>query len=270
MKTQVERTARRAVAAALTSWHGDEAGLVALRTLRGPARGLRFRLSLAGQSEFGYWLGRYDRAVLRHLTRICRPGWTVWDCGTYLGYYTCVFARLVGPGGRVVAIEPDPANLTRTRQNAELNGFSNISFEPAAICGASGTSDFIAGAYTLSHLSGTYVGCAPSAAAGAGATGPSVRVRCLTLDDAWLTAGLPKPDAIKLDIEGAEGAALAGSRRLWHEVRPVVVVELHNPACDRAAWDWSRAWDYQLMRLDPPRPLTRPEDVGGTVLCLPA
>ena len=83
---------------------------------------------------------------------------TIWDCGTYIGYYTLVFARSVGPAGRVVAIELDLRNLKRTQANAALNRLTNIQFVNAAIGAPVGEVDFIVDDGTNSHLPGTYAG----------------------------------------------------------------------------------------------------------------
>jgi FkbM family methyltransferase len=51
------------------------------------------------------WLGKsyQDIYFLRH---ILRPGYYCLDIGAHLGYYTLEMARLVGPLGRIFAIEP--------------------------------------------------------------------------------------------------------------------------------------------------------------------
>ena len=45
------------------------------------------------------------------------PGDLVLDLGAYCGGTTLAFARAVGPGGHVVAFEPDPANAAALREN---------------------------------------------------------------------------------------------------------------------------------------------------------
>jgi hypothetical protein len=37
-------------------------------------------------------------------------------------------------------------------------------------------------------------------------------------------------DFVKIDIEGAEAKALAGVRRLLHELRPILLIEFHREA----------------------------------------
>ncbi len=54
-------------------------------------------------------------------------GDTFVDAGANIGVHTLHCARRVGPGGRVIAIEPLPKNLTHLRKNIALNGFRQVS-----------------------------------------------------------------------------------------------------------------------------------------------
>jgi FkbM family methyltransferase len=266
---RLRRIVKTAVAHALTAWRGDDEGLVPLTVHRGPARGLRLNLDLGTRQEFAYWLGQYDRPILERLQSVCRAGWTVWDCGTYLGFYTCVLARLVGRTGRVVAVEADPANLERTRRNAVANGFRNVVFVHAAVGGRSGETDLVVSRNTNSHLPGTWIGATRDAYARIEQQDAVIRVPAVTLDDVCYAMNLGRPHLVKLDIEGAEAEALAGAERLARDVRPLVVLELHNPECDLAAWRWAERFGYHLMSAESGRTIERSDEVSGTLFCTP-
>ncbi len=263
----LKRLVKPVVSRVLTGVLGNDQGLVKLTTRNGPAKGLRFRLDLERRLEYAYWFGNYERAILEQVAVRCRPGFTVWDCGTYLGYYTCIFARLVGPSGRVVAFEPDSGNLERTKQNAALNGFSNVAFEHTAIGAPCGEIDLLVSATSNSHIPGVYVGADREAYAKIERVESMVRVRCTSLDEAC--GRLARPDLIKIDIEGAEQIALQYTSRLCREVRPFFILELHNDECDQAAWDWSRANGYTLTSLTTGKGISRREETGGTLWCEP-
>lgn len=252
----------------VTTIYGDANGMVTLPVLAGPNRGLRIRADIVHRKDV-YFLGKYDRQILRHLSSIVQTGWTVWDCGTYIGFYTLFFARSVGPKGRVVAIEPDQRNLQRTRENISLNGLTNVEFVNAAVGAPLGEVDFLLDDHTNSHLPGSYVGNCDSQiiCASKDQQLPKVRIVCMSLDQAFYFKNLPKPNLIKIDIEGAEKDALSHLKRLVAEVKPQIVLELHNPECDKAAWKFSKETGYRLWSMDTGEAVTDEEQVRGTLLC---
>ena len=56
-------------------------------------------------------LGCYETFVTDVLEALLRSGMTFFDVGANIGIYTALGARIVGSTGRVVAIEPGPANV---------------------------------------------------------------------------------------------------------------------------------------------------------------
>jgi FkbM family methyltransferase len=254
----------------MTALFGDQDRMITLPVLSGPARGLRIRADLVEAKDAYFW-GKYDRSVLDQVLPFVQRGWTTWDCGTYIGFYTLVFARRVGPTGRVVAIEPDSRNLMRTKENVALNQLTNVEFINAAIGAPVGHVEFVVDEGTNSHLPGTYAGRPEMEDVwNARDEGKArTRVECISLDQALLEKGLPQPDLIKLDIEGAEKDALKHAEHIFMQVRPLLLLELHNPQCDRAAWDFSRRFCYELKSLDTNKTFTRAEEVHGNLLCRP-
>ena len=253
----------------ITRIAGDAYGEVGVRVLTGPGRGLRLRLDLVHRAESAYWFGKYDRAILETLARVIRPGWNVWDAGTYLGYYTAFLARLVGPKGMVVAIEPDAQNLKRTRATVDLNGFTNVQYLNAAVSDSTGSIEFITTGNTNSRIPGSWIGATRLDYERNAISGESTLVEAVRLDDIFPARSQYKPDLIKLDIEGAEAAALRGAHRLATNERPRFLVELHNPECDRAVYDFATEFDYHMINAVTGGTLTRPEQVNGTVLATP-
>ncbi len=62
----------------------------------------------------------------------------VLDLGANLGYYTIMLALLVGPAGRVYAVEPVTGNFDLLRRNVQLNGLRNVQMEQLAIADRDG------------------------------------------------------------------------------------------------------------------------------------
>lgn len=250
---------------------GDRDEFVTVRVLYGPARGIRLRLDMLRHKEGMYWFGKYERPILKTLAEhFLKPGMVVWDCGVYIGYYSCFFARAVGSDGQVVAFEPDASCLERAKQNALLNGLTNIDWKNAAIGDSTGTAQLILGGNTNSHLAGGWIGAREEdyrqrVELNIG----EVEVPVYTLSDALDALNLRVPDLVKLDIEGVEGVAVPQAKRLIERCSPTFIVELHNPVCDREVWRFFNKMGYTIIDAISLEPIKSEEQSGGTLLCFP-
>jgi FkbM family methyltransferase len=258
---------------AITWALGDANDFVKLPVLRGPAKGLRLSLNLVKNAESAYLLGKYDQGILNTMaSRLLRPGMTAWDCGIYLGYYTCFMARQVGPHGKVVAFEPDPSCLARARGNAALNGFTNITWIDGAISDVTGEANLVLSGNTNSHLEGAWLathagGTAQEYADKIERNVGSRGVRAYTLDDALSISDVAPPDLVKLDIEGMEGKAIWQAGELIAKHAPTFVVELHTPDCDGLVWDFFESQNYDVFYATTMQPITSRQRCGGTIVC---
>lgn len=81
-------------------------------------------------------------------------GQRVLDLGAGVGDVAMVLARIVGPGGHVVAIERDTRTIARARARAAENAFQNIDFVQADIdgYGVDAPFDAVVGRYILQFL----------------------------------------------------------------------------------------------------------------------
>ena len=62
-----------------------------------------------------------------------KEGNNVIDIGANIGYFTLLFAKLVGPNGKVFAFEPDPTNFSILKKNIEENNYDNVILSQKAI-----------------------------------------------------------------------------------------------------------------------------------------
>lgn len=76
--------------------------------------------------------GLIGRSERRFLERTVRPGQTVVDVGANLGVFTLLLSRLVGPSGRVVALEPEPDLFRALDENCRRNGAHQVTRVRAA------------------------------------------------------------------------------------------------------------------------------------------
>jgi len=210
------------------------------RVLRGPARGRVF--VVAPGIGLSYALGR--AAVAPEIfTRYIQPGMCVFDVGANKGQTTLIFASLVGPAGRVVAIEPAPEEFASLARNVELNHLSQVRALNAAAADDAGTRPFTYSAARptqgkLADVERTYV--IPDAA--------TIAVPAVTLDS--LLASEPGPALIKIDCEGAAAAVLRGARQILATSHPLIYLELHGPDEQAGARDELIARGYTAETLD--------------------
>lgn len=166
--------------------------------VRGPNKGLRWR---TGSSVHGCWLGTYEHEQTDLIRRHVKPGMVAYDIGANAGYYTLLLSRLVGPSGRVYAFEPLPENLVNLTHHVSINGLANCKIVAAAVSDRTGMAGFrIAGSNSMGSL--------------AEGDAQQLRVPTISLDDLAANLGVPPPDFVKMDVEGAEGLVLSGASRL--------------------------------------------------------
>ena len=210
------------------------------RVLRGPARGLRFVVEPGMGAT--YALGT-EAAAPRDFARWVRPGATVYDLGANKGQMALLFAALVGPSGRVVSLEPAPAEAASLRRNVALNGLATVRVVEAAAAEAAGSLTF---AYDPAHpTQGKLVGVEQTYALPEAGT---LAVPTLPLDA--LLDEEPPPDVLKVDVEGAAAAVLRGAVRVLEEVRPRLFIELHGPEEQAGLRDEVLARGYVAETLD--------------------
>jgi FkbM family methyltransferase len=231
------------------TWVAPE-GRAVVVVAAGIAAGVRLRLDL--KTEKYYWLGAHEAAVQQALALETKPGMTVYDVGAHLGFFTLGLARLVGAGGRVVAFDPLPENIRALRENLALNPSltSNVQVVQAAVANVSGQLRF-------------YGGSDPSRARLAPLPASSEdgqEVASLTLDEFVFHRGAPAPQLVKLDVEGAEGMALQGARRVLREIKPLWILEMHGAEAAQAVWEELRCADYKLLSLNRAREFQAPEE----------
>jgi FkbM family methyltransferase len=75
--------------------------------------------------------GIYEPNLTAALLRLIKPGDTVVDIGMHLGYYSVLFALLVGERGRVHAFEPTPS--TRELAQRNIGGFRQVTVHAKAV-----------------------------------------------------------------------------------------------------------------------------------------
>lgn len=207
----------------------------------GLGKGLKLRV--LPETPKSYWLGTHEPHMQDALRESIRPGMTVYDCGANVGYFSVMFARLVGDSGRVYAFEPSPASVECLTAARTLNGFRHMEVVPAAVWERRGMLRFVRGGADTSLVSDHVEGVFGETQDGAPTPEQLVEVPAISLDEFVYVERHPLPDFIKLDVEGAEGRAMSGARRVLAERRPGLLLEIHG-APGREVWEMLRELDY--------------------------
>jgi FkbM family methyltransferase len=215
--------------------------------------------NLVVESVFGndlsgclYIGGEFDPNEFAFLSEVLRPGMTALDAGANEGLYSLFFRQRVGPQGLVIAIEPSERERGQLQRNLAINGFSDVKVIPAALSDRSGTAalhvaeDDHAGHNTLGIFAAGWV---------QGARDETVPL--VALDELVAKHGIGRVDVIKLDIEGAELAALRGAQALLARDHPILLLEVMDESLQTLGTsasellDFVRALNYALYELAP-------------------
>lgn len=141
-------------------------------------------------------------------------GDTVVDAGANIGAVTVFMSRLVGENGRVIAVEMMPDTAARLRNTIALNALNNVVLVEKALSERGGE---IVVATVEPGLHGQASIANPDRA---GRETTTVEVETTTLEAVLSDAG--DVTVLKLDLEGAEPAALRGAGRALARVRAIL------------------------------------------------
>jgi FkbM family methyltransferase len=184
------------------------------------------------------WELRYvyftERSIWNGILRELKPNDVFWDVGASLGFYSLLAANCSGV--RVVAFEPHPNTVVRLGKNIELNQKSNIKVLNIALSDKEGRTRFdpieLGSARGKAHLTSDE-------------TIGEIEVEISSGDKLIENGTAPKPDVVKIDVEGAEHLVIKGMRSSLSRCR-AVFCEVH-PIIDRYG---STAADFEKSLKD--------------------
>lgn len=167
--------------------------------------------------------GVWEELTTEMFKKVIKEGDTVVDVGANIGYFTLLATRLVSRSGKVYAFEPEPRNYNLLLKNIEVNRYDNIVTVQKAVSNVTETvrlflDDKDTGAHTIYQPD---------------TERKFIDVQSVTLDEFFKDKKHPI-DVIKMDIEGAEMAALLGMKRIIRENKNLkMFVEFHFPSIRR-------------------------------------
>lgn len=151
------------------------------------------------------------------LRRLIQPGMVVADVGANIGLLTLVMAWSAGPGGKVIAFEPEAIPRANLEKMKHLNGLAWVEVRDQAVGEKPGqltfhVSDIIghSSLYALPETEGSR----------------EIQVEVVRLDD---VAAKGRMDVVKIDVEGAELDVLAGMSGLIAKNPDLAIVAEFGP-----------------------------------------
>ena len=170
--------------------------------------------------------GRYTPEITNLLRALVKPNDRVIDVGAQIGFVTLHLSRLVGTGGHVYSIEPDPNALERLKVAVTENRLTNVSILPVAASDVSGDISFF--------LSPT-IGWSTAASNSHFTDLTRIFVRGVPIDVMLAEGTITGPiSLVKIDAEGFECSILDGMEILMNSYHPIIVMEV-NPMMLKAA-----------------------------------
>ena len=150
--------------------------------------------------------GDYEPVTRKVVQEILKPGMRFVDLGANIGYFTLLAAEAVGPGGRIYAFEPIPSTCDFLTRNVNANGFGEIvEITQKAVCNSRGYVRFTFDEKDSVSAKIQSVIREPTS---------DLDIEATSLDEFFSSLGWPDVHLVKMDIEGAELAAMEGMEEL--------------------------------------------------------
>ncbi len=174
------------------------------------------KLYIGGKDKVGYFYYDYEKNETNLVKGVIKKGDIAADLGANIGYYTLLFAKLVGKNGKVFAFEPEPKNFELLKKNIETNDYSNhrIHLIKKVIFNKSGKIKL----YLNEQNTGDHK-IIPSEK-------KSIECEMTTLDNELKNQ---KISFMKIDIQGAEGGALLGMKNILKNNKNLKIMMEFSP-----------------------------------------
>ena len=203
--------------------------------------------------------GDYEGYVQRAMRAYLRPGDVVLDCGANVGIHACALARVVSPGGLVIAVEPVAELAERLERNRELNALDNVVLVRKAASAAAGEAPMFVASPDVANQGQGSLHRRPELLAA------TRTVAVDSVDGILREHGVRALRLIKIDVEGHELGVLQGARESVVRWRPYVFFEYDRDAYEAAGTRWADVaelvageYGYELRELT--RKRVRPLD----------
>lgn len=157
--------------------------------------------------------------ILKDILGEIRPNDVFFDIGAHIGVYSCLVDKKITKGS-VFAFEPYPPNVLALNKNIELNN-SSVHVVEVALSDRQGKisftkeSDSISGNSSIIHKL---------------TTDETLEVNTDKGDSLIASEGIPNPNVVKIDVEGAEPIVIEGLKEALSDKNcRLIYCEIHLP-----------------------------------------
>jgi len=174
--------------------------------------------------------GELDTKIVK---KIVKSGDVVLDLGANIGYFTILFAKIVGENGKVVAFEPESKNFQILKKNISENGYNNVILENKAVSEKNGSTVL----FTGTKSSGANRIYEPKKAQEWRKKEKQQEfekneIETVSIDKFLNEKEIEKVNFIKIDIEGGEFFALKGMKNILKNPDLKIFMEWDRPALE--------------------------------------
>jgi FkbM family methyltransferase len=212
-----------------------------IRVPRGEGKG--FWMHADPRFDLGYINGDHEPWIQDLLRTELSQNDCYYDVGAHAGFFALIASRFVGPSGKIVAFEADPDIADALQANLDRNAIMQATVVRAAVWSSFGRVNFQPASAASNKTQGHI--------ASGDTTLPSFSVPAVRLDDIVFKNGCRAPRLVKMDIEGAEWAALQGAARVFGEVKPKLLCEVHNNSQTEQIRTYLERFGYAVERWKP-------------------
>jgi len=208
------------------------------RGIIGPYRNIYFELNPPMRNRLSVFYRPYEEEVSEWINQYVKPDMTIYVLGAHVGIHVLYIAELLKERGKVYAFEGWEENYRGLEKNLDLNPSLShqiiainqcITKETGPVYMVEGSSD------GRNHIVND-----------TNATSNTIEIDGIALDDFWDNTG-DCVDLIIMDIEGAEGDALAGAETLIATCHPQMMVEHHGKKDQLTDWLVKRGYHVESI-----------------------
>lgn len=161
----------------------------------------------------------YEELETALVKKLVKKEDVVIDLGANIGYYTLIFAKLVGKKGKVYAFEPESDNFDILKKNVNSNGYQNVVLIQKAVLNKEKKINM----YVLKDNKGSHRIDKPSRG-----EFNIIQIIATSLDK-YFEDSEDKINFIKMDVEGSESKVINGMKKVLEKTKNLIIMTEFSP-----------------------------------------